>query len=169
MTTRRRPLENSYWVVEGRLLAGEYPGSERREIARTKIERLLHAGVTTFVDLTEEEELEPYSDLVPAGGHLRFPIRDVSVPRTAEEMAAILDAIDERVEAGGVVYVHCWGGIGRTGTVLGCLLVRHGLSGDEALAELAARWPAMQKSRDFAHTPQTPAQFEYVRTWPPRT
>ena len=40
------------------------------------------------------------------------------------------------------VYVHCWGGIGRTGTVVGCWLVRHGMTGDEALAEFASpgRW-----------------------------
>ena len=31
------------------------------------------------------------------------------------------------------MYLHCWGGVGRTGTVVGCWLVRHGRTGDEAL------------------------------------
>ena len=38
------------------------------------------------------------------------------------------------------VYVYCWGGIGRTSTAVGCWLVRHGMTGDEALAEIAERW-----------------------------
>jgi protein-tyrosine phosphatase len=38
----------------------------------------------------------------------------------AELMTTILDAIDESMTAGKPVYVHCWGGMGRTGTVIGC-------------------------------------------------
>lgn len=42
--------------------------------------------------------------------------------RSGNEMPGIriLDAIDARLEAGKSVYVHCWGGIGRTDTVAGC-------------------------------------------------
>ena len=39
--------------------------------------------------------------------------------------------------AGGrTVYLHCRGGIGRTGTVLGCYLVRQGQTAEEALASI---------------------------------
>ena len=44
-------------------------------------------------------------------------------------MKRILDDVDEAIAGGGLTYVHCWGGIGRTGTVVGCWLVRHGLEG----------------------------------------
>ena len=50
-------------------------------------------------------------------------------------MASILDAIDAALDGGKTVYVHCWGGVGRTGTVVGCWLVRHGKTGDEALRQ----------------------------------
>jgi hypothetical protein len=52
-----RPLPNSYWALPDRLAAGEYPGSLNREQAGTKIRRLLQAGVTFFLDLTEAGNL----------------------------------------------------------------------------------------------------------------
>jgi protein-tyrosine phosphatase len=48
-----------------------------------------------------------------------------------------LDAIDAELEAGGVVYVHCWAGCGRTGVLIGCWLVRHGMAPHDALARIA--------------------------------
>ena len=76
-----------------------------------------------------------------------------------------LDAIDEALDAGRNVYVHCWGGIGRTGTVVGCWLVRHGMTGDEALAEIAERWRGMEKRYRHPRSPQTAQQRAYVRNW----
>ena len=70
----------------------------------------------------------------PAGSasefvHERHSIVDMDVPRSQQQTAGILDAIDKALEDGKNVYVHCWGGIGRTGTVVGCWLVRHGMTG----------------------------------------
>ena len=56
---------------------------------------------------------------------------------TAGHVMQILDDIDAVRADGGTVYVHCWGGVGRTGTVVGCLLVRHGLDGGDAIARIA--------------------------------
>jgi protein-tyrosine phosphatase len=98
---------------------------------------LIAQGVTLFVDLTVEGELEPYAELVPAPArHLRMPVRDFSVP-SRETLVAILDAIDAELGAGGVVYVHCWAGCGRTGVVVGSWLVRHGAEPQAALARIA--------------------------------
>jgi hypothetical protein len=63
----------------------------------------------------------------------RGAIRDMDVP-SREEMAGLLDRIDNAIVAGRTVYVHCRGGLGRTGTVAGCWLARHGIAaGTEAL------------------------------------
>jgi protein-tyrosine phosphatase len=43
----------------------------------------------------------------------------------AEMMGSVLDAIDTSLDEVGPAYVHCWGGHGRTGTAIGCWLVRH--------------------------------------------
>ena len=112
---------------------------------------LLQAGIDCFIDLTQRDEgLEPYAGIAAQEAsrlgtefvHERHAIVDMSVPRSPQQTAAILDAIDEALDGGKNVYVHCWGGISRTGTVVGCWLVRHGMTGDEALAEFASpgRW-----------------------------
>ncbi len=96
---------------------------------------------------------------------VRHPIVDVSVPRSPGEMAGILDAIDSALAQGRNVYLHCWGGVGRTGTVVGCWLVRHGRTGNEALAELGELWRGVEKSRYRPVSPETREQREYVRQW----
>ncbi|HUF27474.1 MAG TPA: ADP-ribosylglycohydrolase family protein [Gemmatimonadaceae bacterium] len=77
----------------------------------------------------------------------------------------MLDAIDAAHRAGHGVYVHCWGGIGRTGTVVGCHLVRWGLGGDDALAALDELWTTVDKKTWFPRSPQTDAQCAFVRQW----
>ena len=92
-----RPIEQCYWIVPGRFLAGEYPRNVDERSSPEKIDALLRAGVTTFIDLTEESELHPYSGLMGTGAsHRRFPIRDRSVPKSLEATVAILDTIDRR-------------------------------------------------------------------------
>jgi protein-tyrosine phosphatase len=80
-------------------------------------------------------------------------------------MRRTLDALDLALAQGRNVYLHCWGGVGRTGTTVGCYLVRHGLNGADALAQLAAWWRTVPKSRTFPRSPETEAQAEYIRGW----
>jgi protein-tyrosine phosphatase len=169
----RRPHDNTYWIEPSRLLAGEYPGSSKPAKTEDRLAAYLNCGVTDFIDLTTPGELAPYDQLLErlAGalrtpvGYRRMPITDMSVPREPKEMTAILDEIERRINLGGTVYLHCWGGIGRTGTVAGCYLVRQGLTGEAALSQLARLWPQMHKSAWYQTTPQTLEQHEYVRNW----
>ena len=95
----------------------------------------------------------------------RHPIRDGSVPRCPQQMAGILDAIDAAMQDGKTVYVHCWGGVGRTGVVVGCWLVRHGRTGDAALGQIAEWWQGVEKVYRSPISPETSEQREYVRDW----
>ena len=168
-----RPSKNSYWVIPGRFAAGEYPGAWRHAEAPAKLKSLLDAGIDHFIDLTQAAELFPYSEIAQEQARQfgrnveweRHPIIDASVPRSPEQMAAILDAIDGAMSDGKTVYVHCWGGVGRTGTVVGCWLVRHGHTGDEALRQIAEWWRGVEKVRWHPRSPETHQQREYVRNW----
>ena len=124
-------------IEPGRLIAGRHPCAWGREDAPSEIQTLLEDGVTLFLELTQEGELEPYAELVPPPArHMRIAIRDFSVP-THEQLVFALDEIDSELAAGGLVYVHCWAGCGRTGVVVGSWLVRHGDSPHFALAKIA--------------------------------
>jgi protein-tyrosine phosphatase len=143
-------------------------------MSRQKLRRLLQAGVTFFLDLTQAGEygLRPYTPLLVeeaaamgrAVKHQRMPIRDRETP-TQEEMVHILDTIDALLAQGETAYVHCYGGIGRTGTVIGCYLVRHGMSGKEALAEIAHLRQVTPV--DWVTSPETRAQRQMVWNWSP--
>jgi hypothetical protein len=167
-----RPIPESYWVLPGRLLAGEYPGARDQGVAQRKVQRLLQAGITCFIDLTEpnEGQLRPYWPHVLAAmsegsvqmEHQRWPIRDMGVPAHAH-MIGILQAIDQALVRNHIVYLHCWGGIGRTGTVVACYLIQHGLAGGSALGRLAL----LRQGTPDSHrrSPETDEQRAFVLSW----
>ena len=78
-------------------------------------------------------------------------------------MRGLLDQIDAAQRRGQRVYVHCWGGIGRTGTLVGCYLVRHGLDGEAAIAELARMRAGTPDVR--YRSPERPAQRQMILDW----
>ena len=167
------PLPNSYWVIRGRFAAGEYPGDKNPGEAARKLKTLLSAGIDHCIDLTEQGELVPYAGIAEdearrlglTVGYERRPIVDLSVPRCPQQMARILDAIDVAMRDGKTVYVHCWGGVGRTGIVVGCWLVRHGRTGDVALYQIAEWWQGVEKVYRRPISPETSEQYKYVRDW----
>lgn len=165
------PIPDSYWVIDGLLLAGEYAGAATAATARHKLEALLDAGIRAFFDLTEEGELSPYDDMLTeladhrriAVAYDRVPIRDLGVPRHAE-LQALLARIAANVAGGTPSYVHCWGGVGRTGTVIGCWLVEHdAMDGDEALIRIAELRRGTPDGRK--RSPETNEQSALVRSW----
>lgn len=164
------PIPNSYWVQPGRLLAGEYPGSMSRADAMERVQRLLSAGVTSFVDLTELGELPEYETLLPElterrVHYRRLPMLDHSVPDSPAHMARILDLIDSELSGGQCVYLHCRAGIGRTGTAVGCHLIRSGMPNEEAYDRLQVLWKQCARSRRWPSIPETSEQVDFVLRW----
>lgn len=172
------PTTRCYWVLKDRFLAGAYPGSPNADEHVARATALWDAGIRLFINLVEEDETnntgQPfarYDDLLRRRAHtenqpfahLRFPVRDLSVP-TVDQMSSILDAIDLALAAGQPVYVHCFGGVGRTGTVVCCWLRRHGLATNVTDSLQQLRLADHQTSGRKA--PESKEQLEFVSDWP---
>ncbi len=172
------PFPRSYWVIPGLLLAGEYPGAKEQKEAEQKLSGLLDAGIRQLINLMEPDETDhdgqPFNlyenilaplvrERTDKAEVIKLPIRDLNVPNNGK-MTEILDATDAAIEKRIPVYMHCWGGVGRTGTVIGCFLIRHGLANSENVIEKIAQLRANEE-KFYRKSPETPEQREFVRNW----
>lgn len=160
---------HAWWVEPNRLLAGEYPGATTPESAEAKIRVLLDAGIDTVIDLTTQ-----YDDLTPYQARLRAAAENSG--RTARYFShpiphygviddagydAILARIHSELDDGRTVHVHCWGGKGRTSTVIGCLLAESGLRYDDVIDRIAELRVGTRKAADLC--PESAAQHDVLR------
>ncbi|MBN2006542.1 MAG: dual specificity protein phosphatase family protein [Anaerolineae bacterium] len=144
-------------------LAGPYPGLGDVETIRLRVSGLIAVGVRLFVDLTEPGAASAYTFwLSDQAEHIRLPIPDFGVP-SFTLMVHILDTIDRALAVQRPVYLHCLGGLGRTGMVVGCYWVRRGMAGAEALQHL----DKLRQGTSLAHhpSPETEAQRCLVLHW----
>ena len=164
-------------------MAGEYPAVSfgdpaSLDAARLRLRRHLEVDLELFVDLTQAGELPPYDILLAEeaaaldrrGRHVRYAIRDNDAP-AAELMVAVLDEIDRGLAESRKVYVHCRAGVGRTGTAVGCWLVRHGATGEEALAAVSRLYHegmSVDKRIFNSESPECESQRQMVLGWEER-
>lgn len=169
------PYQNTYWVKENALLAGCYPGAPSSDLIPARLAALVDSKVNVVINLLEASET--YSDgssYVPydedflrlahtqglAAKCYNFPIKDFGLPDT-RQMLHILNEIDANLAQERRVFVHCWGGKGRTGTVVGCWLARHGdLSPLDTLQALRKDCPNAKQP-----SPETEEQCLFVSNW----
>jgi hypothetical protein len=162
----KSPLQNAYWVVPARFLAGEHPFGDDPHDAQDRFAALREAGINFFLDLTEIGERPIYRRLLRRDvGYVRFPIVDCGVPADDGQMRQIQAAIRAALAAKRNLYIHCRAGIGRTGLVVGCYLADEGLGGEAALKKLNKLWQQSERSKSWAAVPQTDGQADYIRRW----
>jgi len=172
------PFNRSYWVVPGKFLAGCYRGSENKDDGHKKLKGLLNHGIRHIINLMEPDELNwdrkpfvSYEDQMKLIAESmgvdvtfdRMPIKDM---RTSSriEMIEILDRIDQSIENGKPVYIHCWGGRGRTGTVVGCYLARRGYASEQKVLELIKDLRNYTEDHDQP-SPETSGQIDMLLSW----
>lgn len=125
-------------------------------------------GVDTLLLLVEDHELVAarvpgIADTMAAAGVtlLRFPIVDMQVTPDREGLRSTLDDVLRRLVTGESVVVACRGGMGRTGTIVGCLLRDGGLDGEAAITLTRA-------SRRSTIERDTQERFVQAWDWPVR-
>jgi len=161
------PLPNTYWVIPGRLLAGEHPAVADRAESSSRVGLLRIANLDTYFDLTEPGEQPEYRHLLAKRAeYVRSSIVDQNVPHDVSQTRDLLAAIRSALAKKRGVYVHCRAGIGRTGLVIGCYLAEEEKDGEAALERLNLLWQQSARSRHWPRVPQTTEQADYIRRWP---
>mmetsp|Transcript_59676 Transcript_59676/g.109265 ORF Transcript_59676/g.109265 Transcript_59676/m.109265 type:complete len:282 (+) Transcript_59676:72-917(+) len=155
------PHNTCNFTLPGRLISGSFPGDRKEPGHTQKMKDVLSAGVNTFVNLQETDELGRFTPYIPTARSLvldpaslefwHCPIPDNSVTAD-DELAKGVAKIVDALKRGRVVYVHCWGGHGRTGTIICAFLVQaygltteqaqaHFMAGEQTRAERRGKWP----------------------------
>jgi len=134
-------------------LSDEIDGWKREGV--NSVLSLLTAEEEGELDLTQEAKESRRQGL----RYSSFPIPDRQVPQSEAEFNAALTQVEEDLSAGRKVLVHCRQGVGRTGLVAACLLIRNGMSSDAAIeAVSAARGVAI---------PETNEQRDWIEHYAP--
>eukprot|EP00966_Prymnesium_polylepis_P106909 2475630-Prymnesium_polylepis.1 len=98
---------------------------------------------------------------------------DLSVAESLDALDAVVCDLRKRIEAGEKLYLHCWGGRGRTGLVAACLFgaLYGDIDAEEALERVQLYYDLREPlARDPANTakrlsPETEVQKNQVRDW----
>ena len=151
-------------------MAGRNPLAMPGADDEKNIQAMLACGIDTFIDLTHKDEFggvayAPILEKVQSKKeyqYFNFPIVDFGLP-TQTDMAIILQHIYRALQEDRNIYLHCYAGLGRTGTVVGCFLVERGLTGSEALSEIIRLRSGLDGGGQFS--PQTDGQKQFVMNW----
>ncbi len=175
---KKGPFNRSYWVIRGKFLAGCYPGSKNQDKQHHNLKALLDHGIRYVINLMEADEkdwtgkpFEPYEDqmgsIAASMNHTvtleRISIKDTRVPSRVQ-MCRILDRIDQCIQNHRPVYIHCFGGRGRTGTVVGCFLARHGIASGHNVFDHIQELRGHIEDH-YIPSPETLQQREMVLSW----
>jgi atypical dual specificity phosphatase len=143
-------LQPVTWLEDERVGVGKYPRS------RAALADFAARDVALLINLHQRPHPPAVLD---AHGlrELHLPVPDFHCP-TPEQLDSGIAAIERTLDQGHRVMIHCGGGLGRSGTLLACYLVRRGLSPEQALARIRAARPGSVETAE-----QEAAVFAYAR------
>jgi protein-tyrosine phosphatase len=112
---------------------------------RGELQHLRQEGYEVLVSLLDASELkllllEDEERLCSEAGIelISFPVKDFGVPASDEKAGMLAEQLHEYIANGRKVMIHCRGGIGRSSLIAGAVLVRGGMSAEEAIAVISS-------------------------------
>ena len=129
--------DNFSWLIDGKLAGSAIPTS------KDEIKWVQEQGVKSIVTIREEPLVNEWIKDV---NYLHIMSNDMGVPEFDDLIHAV-DFIHRRITNNEFVLVHCLAGLGRTGTVLACYLVKYqNMTADEATQKVREERPGSIQS-----------------------
>jgi len=135
-TVTGRP-DNFSWIIENKLAGSAIPTSI------DEVKWVIDQGVKSIVTIREETLDESW---VKDVNYLHILSNDMSVPEFDDLIYAV-DFIHRRITNNEPVMVHCLAGMGRTGAILACYLIKYQkMSASEATEKVREERPGSIQS-----------------------
>ena len=129
--------DNFSWLIEGKLAGSAIPTSFE------EIKWLVDGGVKSIVTVREESLDDDWMKNI---NYLHIHSNDMGVPEF-EDLVKAVDFIHQRITNNEPVMVHCLAGLGRTGTILACYLIKYQkLSADDSIQKVRESRPGSIQS-----------------------
>lgn len=128
---------NFSWLINNKLAGSGMPTSS------TELQWVIRQGIKSVITMTENPLPESWVQNVK---YLHMPTEDFSAP-DMEKIDHTIDFIHERIKSGEPTMVHCAAGVGRTGTILACYLIKyHSFSVTDAIDKVRKERPGSIQS-----------------------
>ena len=142
--------DNFSWIIEDKLAGSAIPTS------KDEINWLHEQGVKSIITIREEPLDENWVDEMK---YLHVHSNDMGVP-TFDDLKESVDFIHKRIEDNEPVMVHCLAGLGRTGTILACYLIKY----EKMSAEDAIQHVREKRHGSIQSFVQEELIFQYAKT-----
>ena len=142
--------DNFSWLIENKLAGSAIPTSN------DEVQWVIEQGVKSIVTV-REEPLD--NDWVKNVNYLHVHSNDMGVPEF-DDLVSTVDFIHRRITNNEPVMVHCLAGLGRTGTLLACYLVKYQkMSAGDAIQKVREERPGSIQSY-----PQEDMIFQFAKS-----
>ena len=141
--------DNFSWLIEGKLAGSAIPTS------KDEIKWLQEQGVKSIVTI---REVPLDDDWVDKMKYLHVLSDDMGVP-SFDDLKNSVEYVRERIQNNEPVMVHCLAGLGRTGTILACYLIKY----EKMSAENAIRHVREKRHGSIQSFVQEEMIFQYEK------